>query len=211
MAITYTRTNSRQTTVLGVVVGLHALLGLTLVVGTAIDYVHELPRSITAIDIPLPARPVPKIPPPPAVPFTAPRVVLPTNDSVVIINAPPGGITVAPRGTADATSINRTDASVVTPIQMSAAGRQLLAESCSERYPAASIRQNEEGLVRILVFVSAEGRATDTRIEASSGFPRLDDATAACVKAAGKAFIPQKAGDRATGAWQSMSYRWKLT
>jgi protein TonB len=93
---------------------------------------------------------------------------------------------------------------------MSANGKQLLADACADRYPSASRRLSEEGVVKALVYVSVDGRVTDAKVETSSGFPRLDEATIACAKAAGKAFQPQKNGAVPVASWQTLSFRWKL-
>ena len=73
-----------------------------------------------------------------------------------------------------------------------------------------SRRLSEEGVAKVEIFVGPDGRATDARIVQSSGFPRLDEANVKCVKMAGKAFVPQKVGGQAVGAWFLMQYRWKL-
>jgi protein TonB len=44
-------------------------------------------------------------------------------------------------------------------------------------YPAESVRDREQGEVRLEVCVTAEGRLADVKLARSSGFPRLDQAT----------------------------------
>ena len=46
----------------------------------------------------------------------------------------------------------------------------------ADDYPAASLRANQQGTVRIGWSVGAQGRAFDCRILESSGYPRLDQA-----------------------------------
>ena len=43
-------------------------------------------------------------------------------------------------------------------------------------YPAASIRAEEQGSVRLLLVVGPDGRVMEARVKRSSGFPRLDQA-----------------------------------
>ncbi|WDA41751.1 energy transducer TonB [Erythrobacter sp. BLCC-B19] len=50
-----------------------------------------------------------------------------------------------------------------------------------EDYPRASMREDEQGRVVVLVEVSAEGRATSCKVRQSSGFVRLDQATCAAM------------------------------
>jgi protein TonB len=42
------------------------------------------------------------------------------------------------------------------------------------RYPPASLRRNEQGVVSLQVETDADGRVTDARIVTSSGYPLLD-------------------------------------
>jgi outer membrane biosynthesis protein TonB len=52
-------------------------------------------------------------------------------------------------------------------------------EECScqrPKYPAESLRNREQGLVRLKILVSHEGRAKDVVVERSSGYRRLDEA-----------------------------------
>jgi len=51
----------------------------------------------------------------------------------------------------------------------------------SDDYPAESIRQGEEGTVRISWYVSKSGRAFRCVTRESSGHPRLDDAACAAI------------------------------
>lgn len=59
-------------------------------------------------------------------------------------------------------------------------------------YPEEARRQKQEGLVRLRVCVTAEGRAESVEIEASSGWPLLDQAARRTVKS--WRFHPARAG-----------------
>ncbi len=52
------------------------------------------------------------------------------------------------------------------------------------RYPAASRRNNEQGLVVLEVQVRSDGRAGEVRVVQSPGYPRLVDAALAAVQRA---------------------------
>lgn len=66
-------------------------------------------------------------------------------------------------------------------------------------YPAASRRIGEEGRVILRVLVSAEGRADQVEIRASSGSSRLDQAALAAVKR--WRFEPARQSGAAIAAW----------
>lgn len=66
-------------------------------------------------------------------------------------------------------------------------------------YPASSRRLGEEGRVVLRVFVTAEGRTNDIRIERSSGYARLDRAATDAVSR--WRFVPAAQLDRPVGAW----------
>lgn len=55
--------------------------------------------------------------------------------------------------------------------------------STEDYYPSASQRANEEGRPVVEYCVSANNRLTSVQVQTSSGFPRLDDAAVALVKA----------------------------
>ena len=70
--------------------------------------------------------------------------------------------------------------------------------------------RKKASIARATVPVALSRHSAETRVETSSGYPRLDDANVACIREAGRVFTPQLAGQTPTGAWQSMSYRWVL-
>jgi protein TonB len=78
-----------------------------------------------------------------------------------------------------------------------------------EYYPDASKRANEEGRCTVQVTVSADGRITSETIQASSGFPRLDDA---CLKGVhGQRVIPATEDGKPVEKTVSIPIVWKLT
>ena len=79
------------------------------------------------------------------------------------------------------------------------------ADSCP--YPAAARARGDTGTVILLVYVAPDGRATDTRVESSSGSDVLDEAAASCVKEFGH-FVPKRNGARAEAGWFRMKYNW---
>ncbi|MDB6082859.1 MAG: Gram-negative bacterial tonB protein [Gammaproteobacteria bacterium] len=78
-----------------------------------------------------------------------------------------------------------------------------------EYYPDASKRANEEGRCTVQVTVSADGRITSESIQASSGFPRLDEA---CLKGVhGQRVIPATEDGKPVEKTVSIPIVWKLT
>ncbi len=203
---------ARRTVIVGAVTGLHAVLGVGLLLGTAITLRPAPPPAIRLVDVKPDDVVAPKIPPPRPVDFRPGDVTAPPPTDIAVIG-PPSDTAIAGPAPASAPSARPAPsqpAPVVTAVQVTATGRQTLTDICGARYPAASRRLNEEGAVRLLVYVAPDGHAGEARVEASSGFPRLDAASIACVQEAGRVFTPQRTGPTPVGAWQSMSYRWVL-
>jgi len=84
-----------------------------------------------------------------------------------------------------------------------------LGEVCEPYYPLESRRTNEEGSVVMVFKVLVNGRVGETKIETSSGFVRLDEATARCLTEEGR-FEPEKLGNEAHESWQRLKYTWRL-
>lgn len=62
--------------------------------------------------------------------------------------------------------------------------------------------------VGVLVLVLADGHVGDTRVETSSGLPKLDAATAQALSHA--EVIPKMIGSRSVDAWQLITWNWAL-
>jgi len=95
----------------------------------------------------------------------------------------------------------------ISPARL-ANGRNL-GEACESYYPSASRRLSEEGSVVILFRVLVNGHVGETKIETSSGYPRLDEATAKCLTSQGR-FEPDKVGNEVHESWQRLTYTWRL-
>jgi protein TonB len=66
-------------------------------------------------------------------------------------------------------------------------------------YPAVSKRAGEQGRVMLRVRVDASGVVEAVELQATSGFPRLDEAALAAVRR--WRFVPAKLGERAVAGW----------
>jgi protein TonB len=80
-------------------------------------------------------------------------------------------------------------------------------DSCP--YPAAARDRGDTGTVVLLIYVAPDGRATDTKVESSSGSEVLDDAAAGCVKEFGH-FVPKRNGPRTEAGWFRMKFKWSF-
>jgi protein TonB len=77
-------------------------------------------------------------------------------------------------------------------------------------YPATSIRLNEEGKVKLLVYVLPDGRVGDVKVSRSSGYARLD---ASAMREARKSwrFLPAKNNSgQAVAAWGTFEVAFQL-
>lgn len=75
-------------------------------------------------------------------------------------------------------------------------------------YPAGSRPEEQQGVVVLKLFITAEGEVVDSTVESSSGFPQLDEAArlalSRCLyKQATNDSHPQK-------SWASFKFRWRL-
>jgi len=77
---------------------------------------------------------------------------------------------------------------------------------CDDSFPASSRLSTEQGTVVLLVRIESDGHVSDTTVEESSGSPRLDRVTQACVMAG--SFEPTRTGWRTTASWQRVHWNW---
>ena len=196
----------RQTLTLTLVIGLHAVFAIALVASTSLRHPAEIriylpPPVFKADDM---ATPIDTPPPVPS--MTASKLDVPWVDIGVVPPRTVVTLPLAPSRPVDLPS----ETSQVPPITAAHVAKGVtLGELCQAYYPAAAKRAGEQGSVVVLIFVAANGRVTDSRVESSSGVPRLDDAAIRCVTREGR-FEPQRNGSAAVGSWQRMKYTWRL-
>ena len=81
--------------------------------------------------------------------------------------------------------------------------------SCQRpKYPRDSARNGEQGLVRLKILVSHEGRARDVVVERSSGYRRLDEAAVEDAKRI--CFRPAVRNGVPVESWTNLDYKWVL-
>jgi TonB family protein len=83
---------------------------------------------------------------------------------------------------------------------------QLLRDFCKRQYfDNGALRQM--GTVVLMIRVEADGHVSDTKVEESSGSPRLDEATQACLTEVGL-FEPHHTSGKPTASWQRTHLTW---
>ena len=83
------------------------------------------------------------------------------------------------------------------------------AMSCATpEYPIASRRAGEDGTVRLLFLIATDGQVIESRVEVSSGSPRLDDAARQALSLCH--FTPGTVDGRLERSWARLDYVWRL-
>lgn len=185
-----------------VVVLLHVGLGYLFVTGlghSAIEVLKQpletkLIEEVKPPDAP-PPPPPPKLapPPPPFIPppevNIAPEAAPVTNTITTTTTKPPAEAPAAPK-----------PAARVAPV--------VKASSCREpEYPSSSARLGESGRVVLALLVGVDGKVSDSKIETSSGFPRLDEAARSALSLC--KFTPGTVDGKPEQAWGRIAYVFK--
>lgn len=208
MAMMYAeRAPSRQITGAAAVIGVHAALIFALVAGLAERETIEPRPNPEYFPVPIPddLDPVPPVPRPDVDEYAGPVVI--TEPDWVPDVVPDDDVIVGPpvEQTFYARTINTPVAT--QPLPLRSDPRHPLAPP---DYPAAAIRGNQEGIVRLLIYVLPNGHVADVKIERSSGFPLLDNAAVRKARAAWS-FLPATSGSgQAIAAWGTYDVRFEL-
>ncbi|WP_428310538.1 energy transducer TonB [Hydrocarboniphaga sp.] len=189
---------------IGAVVLFHVLLVWGLVNGLARKAIELLPAPIeTKIldevkneELPPPPPPPPQldIPPPPFVP----------PPEINIASAPPPVNTITTTTVAPPPS-----APVAAPRAPSVSKAPVVkAKACKEPdYPAVSERLGETGSVTLQLLVGVDGKVTDSKVEKSSGFDRLDKAAQQALSRC--KFEPGIVDGAPAPAWAQLKYTFR--
>jgi len=196
---------SRKTIVGIFVIGIHVVFAFALIIGTAVKYVPQLAEALDMKLLKHEEEEEKKAPPPPPPDFKPPQVQTPFIDLPEVKGPPPPAAIVQAKEPPKAPP----KAEPLPIIQARVAKGLNLGDACSSYYPSASRRLSEEGSVVLLVNIAPNGKVSETKVETSSGYQRLDEAAEKCVKSQGR-FEPQKVGTEAVGSWQRMKWTWRL-
>jgi protein TonB len=95
------------------------------------------------------------------------------------------------------------------PQPVRVAPRVQVGKSCgTPEYPAASRMLGESGAVVLLFLVDVDGKVRQSRVESSSGHPRLDDAARDALSLCH--FTPGTADGKPEESWARLRYVWKI-
>ena len=188
------------------VVLFHVLLVWGLVSGLARKAIELLPPPIeTKIledtqveEEPPPPPPPPKldVPPPPFIPPVEITLQTPPPAAATTITT----TTTPPPPSAPAPAAPRPAGVSKAPV--------VKAKACREpEYPAVSERLGETGTVLLQLLVGVDGKVTDSKIEKSSGFERLDKAAQQALSRC--KFEPGTTDGKPTAAWAQLKYTFR--
>lgn len=191
---------------IGSVVILHVLVIWGLASGLARQVVELLPLPIeTRIieervvpdEAPPPPPPKLEVPPPPFIP--PPEIFIATPPTA------PAAITVVAE---EPTPPTPEPVAAAPQRQVARVAPEVRAKNCAEpEYPAASQRLGETGSVRLALLVGTDGKVKESRVERSSGFPRLDEAAVAGLSRC--RFTPGTVDGVPESAWAQIRYTFR--
>lgn len=168
---------------LGVAVLIHILLGYAFVTGLALKAVKVITGPLETVNIKEEAPPPDEPPPPPPKEVEIPPYVPPPEVSIQN-DAPPPPITVQttvvpppqPTYVPPAPAAPVAPPAPTGPTSAAVFNARSL-ETSEDDYPAASLRAEEQGVVRVSLSINTQGRVDNCTVSATSGFPKLDEKT----------------------------------
>lgn len=177
--------------VLALMIGLQRRGEMVIIENVKVEAVEDLQEKVA----PPPPPPPDYVPPPPD--FTPPPQFNVAADAPAPVNA----ITSMPAKAAEAAPVM----AKAPPTPARAAKKGL----APPPYPIESKRLGEEGVVELALYLTAEGKVQEGRIETSSGFARLDQAALKHAMTNWK-FEPCKQEGKAIACWHKIKFRFQL-
>lgn len=157
---------------LGLVGVLHVVLIWALATGLANQLIQKLPDELKTEVVKQKPPEEEKTPPPPP-----PDMVKPPPPFV-----PPPDITIQAEGPST-NAITNVQSHQAVPVSRLVPPHPIgHTHDCQSHYPPISVRLSEQGTVTVKYAVAVDGSIGAVSIEASSGYPRLDDAAVECVQ-----------------------------
>lgn len=202
------------------VAGVHAAVGAWLLHAPASPRAPTAQRTMMVSFVREPVAVVqPEAPPPPAPPVEprpAPRMIAtptPKSTSAIVVppdvqtrDAPP---TEAPPPVPQPVVVTEAAATANEAIVVPPDYKAAYLNNPGPRYPIASRRRREEGVVLLRVRVSATGAPEQVLVDRSSGFAELDDAAASVVQQRWR-FVPAREGSQPVAAWVAVPMSFEL-
>ncbi len=187
---------------LGFVVVLHVTVMYLLVIGLARRSIEVMPAPIqTKIveEIRTQELQLPPPPPPPTIEIP-PAAFVPPPEVLVQSPPPPSSAikAVTPEQRPDIRRVPKRTSPVINARR-----------NCPEpEYPALSLRLGERGTVMLAFLIGVDGRVKESKIQESSGYPRLDEAARRALSRC--RFIPGTVDGRVEESWANLLYTWKI-
>jgi protein TonB len=201
MASAHSQAPATRAIGIGLVILLHIVLIYALVNALA-------RRSVEVVHAPIETKIIeeikqePQEPPPPPPEFKPPPPAF----------VPPPEVHIETPAAPQSTAITAVTAAVPPPPKAEPAKvlpRVDAAHSSQPDYPPDARRAGEEGSLILQVLVDANGRATDSKLQQSSGSERLDRAALQGVKTSYR-FIPGTVDGKPQEMWYTFKFTWKL-
>lgn len=212
MSSTEIASPARHATRFALVVALHLGLGYALLTGLGHQVVEVLRQPLTTRIISEQKPPPPPPPPPPAPTFAAPPPpYIPPPE--IQVARPPAPTAITAVSTVKPIEPPPPAAPVATPVAPAPVVRVPpvidAAHSCQQpEYPATSRRLEEAGAVVLQFLIDTDGRVIDSKIDSSSGFPRLDKAALSALSLC--RFKPGTVDGKPEQSWAKLRYVWRL-
>lgn len=194
----------RRVMAVALVILLHVGVLYALVSGLARKAIEVLPSPIeTKLLEELTVEEEPPPPPPPDFKEPPPPFIPPPE--INIATPPPAATTAITTVTSKQPPPGPPPAPVAQGVRVAPVVK---AKNCREpEYPAVSERLGEKGTVLLALLVGPDGKVTDSRIEKSSGYERLDKAAQSALSRC--KFTPGTVDGKVESAWAQIKYTFK--
>lgn len=207
------RLDGRRVTAMTVTFAAHALAVALVALPIAIPALRPHAPVVEAIlrDLPEPPPPAPPepVPPPRALPRTSPRAPTPPAPHIVAEAPTVPAAPAIERPTSIAPPVDSAPGKDPAAVSTPGETRTLAYDGALKlRYPIASLRRHEQGLVYLRVLVDAQGRVERVEVARSSGHPALDAAAIDSVKQAH--FKPVLQDGKAMPAWGTVPIEFRV-
>jgi periplasmic protein TonB len=195
---------------IGFVIVLHVIIVYALVSGLARKAVEFVQKPLETKVIAEATKPPEEAPPPPPkmAPPPPPFIPPPEINIQVAVAPSPGAITAVTTAPPpkEAPPPPAPPAPPKAPVRTAPV---VLAASCQPpAYPAASRRAGESGAVMLNFLIDTAGKVVESRIEASSGVERLDEAARRALALC--KFTPGTIDGKPEQSWHKLRYVWQL-
>jgi protein TonB len=146
-----------------------------------------------------------KAPPPPPPKFEQPPPFV-----------PPPEVSIALPAESSSTAISQTTSRIAPPAPKPAAVVTTPPRSDPKHpvtqppYPPTSVRLEEQGSVILALYIQADGRVSDAKVQKSSGYARLDEAAVREAMKGSWHFFPATQGGAPVPAWHAIKVTFRL-